>query len=247
MEAKNGTRVKLWADVDAETPVAEGGTLKVEPNALVCRGDRGDKEYRVMPIFPARAIEIQHLKLWSVDEGSASVLTSMVYSLQPELVVEVGTNWGRSTRALAEGLSMNGKGHLWTVDMIDYDIHNSGALLEDQKDYVTQIVGSTPDVYTNDETLRDMKGIELAFLDGEHTAEGVEQDLEYVDAHRAMECLVIVDNARDDQWDTEAEFFNTYDKYPHINIPTMCGFELIWMADKSVQQRKGVWNGNSCA
>jgi predicted O-methyltransferase YrrM len=239
--ASNGARaeIKIWSTVHAMLPLTEGQPISFVPKALSRRADRGGRCFELAPTFPVDEFQVKNLKLWGTDEGAAHMLTGLVRALQPAVVLEIGTNWGRGTRALAEGISYYKKGHLWTVDMIDYEIHSSGALLEEQKEYVTQVVGKTPNVYFDDTSMIDMKGIDFAFLDGEHTAKGIEEDLAYVESHRSTECLVVVDNARDSQWPESAELFESYSKYPHINLPTMCGMELIWMADSDIQKRKG--------
>lgn len=222
------TNVRLWAEPKTPLPLAEGNDIAFEGKALIQRADRR-AEYEIHPTFPIDGAMVGKLKLWSIDEGFAEMLTGTVRALKPQVVLETGTNWGRSARAIAEGLCQNGEGHLYTVDMIDHEIHSSGALKEKHKPYVTQILGKTPDVFASDPTLANLNGIDLAFLDGEHTAKGVEEDLEYVEAHRADECVVLVDNTRDGQWPEAEEFFNNYTKYPCINLKTMCGTAMIVM------------------
>jgi hypothetical protein len=137
---------------------------------------------------------------------------------------------GRSTRALAEGLVANGKGHLWTVDMCDYHIHQSGALRGDEKEVTSAVVGKIPAIFAAF-PLVDLKDIDLAFLDASHTAAGLQAELAYVEQHRAKECWVLVDNTRDPGWPELEQYFKDYRMYPHINLETMCGMELIWMKD----------------
>ncbi len=50
------------------------------------------------------------------------MLTGMGEALKPNTVLETGTNKGRSTRAIAQGLVANNKGLMFTVDMLDHDI-----------------------------------------------------------------------------------------------------------------------------
>ena len=173
-----------------------------------------------------------HAAVWSIDEEFAAYLTGMVLSIRPKVVLETGTNKGRSTRAIVDGLTyndaLNEKGVIYTIDLLDYKIKSSGAIPKDQIWRVNCLIGNCPDVFDS-ELLRDLEDIDFAFLDGDHTQEVVEQELEYVDAHRADECIVVVHNARDEQWGEVEQFFKSYDKYPHISLPVLTGAEIIQM------------------
>jgi len=223
--------VTLWSHTTMDEPMAEGANVKIRTQAGIRRADDTgrEREFTVIPTFPKIGVDLP-LRLWSIDEGFAQVLTGLVTAIKPKVCLEIGTNWGRSARAIAEGLVLNGDGHLTTVDMIDHEIHTSGALLENQKAFVSQIIGRTPEVY-GEPFLANMKGIDFAFLDGEHKAKGVEEDLNFVDEHRTENCLVLVDNADDPNWPEMGEFFGSYTKYPHICLNTMCGTRMIWMKD----------------
>jgi hypothetical protein len=54
-------------------------------------------------------------------------------------------------------------------------------------------------------------------------------ELEYVDAHRAEECIVAIDNTRDSMWPEQSEFLRSYDRYPIVSLPSMCGTDIIQM------------------
>lgn len=162
-----------------------------------------------------------------VDEGSAAFLSGIVHAIRPKVVLETGTHRGRSTRAIAEVLATQG-GHLYTVDMVDYGLLTEGAIRENEKPHVTQIIGETPSIFSQ-EPLLSLRGIEMAFLNGAHDEKGVIADLEYVDAHRDGPCFVIVNNAHDVSYPEERAFFLKYTAYPHFVLDTTCGFELIRM------------------
>jgi predicted O-methyltransferase YrrM len=169
---------------------------------------------------------------WGVDEEFAACLTGMVLALKPKVLLETGTNKGRSTRALIEGLSQNDsngeKGIIYTVDLIDNNVKSSAAIPVDQRWRVNCLIGKCPDVFVSP-VLEDLRDIDFAFLDGGHTQSVFEQELEYVDAHRAKECTVVVHNARDEAWSEVEEFFKSYIKYPHISLPVHTGAEIIQM------------------
>ena len=180
--------------------------------------------------------------VWGIDEEFAACLTGMVLALKPKVILETGTNKGRSTRALVDGLVQNDghelpngvvlaqgeKGVIYTIDIFDHGINLSGAIPKDQQWRVSCLIGKCPDVFASP-VLEDLKNIDFAFLDGGHTQSVLEQELEFVDAHRAEECTVVVHNARDETWTEVEEFFKSYIKYPHISLPVHTGAEIIQM------------------
>lgn len=174
--------------------------------------------------------------LYAIDEATASMLFGIVQAIRPKVLFETGTHRGRSTRAIVESLFVNQQGHLWTVDMDDYGLMVSGAIREHEKPFVTQVVGRTPEVFA-EEPLQSLMGIDFAFIDGDHTKEGLIADLEYVDAHRAEHCVILVDNANDDGWPQVREYFKTYRKYPNFLLPTMTGIQMIWMGGYDSKNR----------
>jgi hypothetical protein len=193
------------------------------------------------PLFPA--VLSGRADMSGLDEHSAELLYGLIRGIQPLVVLETGTHKGRSTRAIATALQANAEveiqphcftmsftpGHLYTVDAEDHGIFASGAIPPDAQKYVTPIIGWTPDVFQQD-PLGTLEGIDFAFLDGDHTAEGLEAELEYVDLHRAAECWVAVDNSRDSAWPGIARTLFGYTKYPRVSLPTVTGMDLIHMS-----------------
>lgn len=231
-------------DTDPD-PALKINNLKVTTRHLILRqsGTPGldHKAYAVDALFPK--VIAGHTDTASIDEGSADLLYGLVRGLMPAVVLETGTHKGRSTRAIATALRDNAeitviphsytaylqwRGHVFTVDAEDHTIIASGAIPEDAATYVTPIVGWTPDVFEQ-APLKDLKGIEFAFLDGDHTPEGLLGELEYVDTHRAPECLVAIDNSRDHGWPAIQQTMERYIKYPRISLGTCTGLDLIWM------------------
>ena len=160
-EKSKHQNLKVWSEVEIEEPVAEGSNVQIRSKAVVGRKDGTGREWEICPTFPALGVDLP-LRLWSIDEGFAQVLTGLVRAIKPRVCLEVGTNYGRSARAISEGLVANGYGSLTTVDMMDHQIHESGALLEDQKTFVNQVIGKTPEIY-KEFPLADMKNIDFAF------------------------------------------------------------------------------------
>lgn len=203
---------------------------------------RPHRLYAVDALFPA---SLQgRTDTASVDEGTADLLYGLVRGVQPRVVLETGTHKGRSTRAIVAALAANAQqefvphvvtwqfdpGHCYTVDAEDHQIIARGAIPAAQAALVTPIIGWTPDVLMR-EPLASLQGIEFAFLDGDHSAEGLDQELHYVDQHRAPECWVAIDNSRDDGWPGIRRTLGEWTRYPRVSLGTCTGLDLIWMAD----------------
>jgi hypothetical protein len=203
-------------------------------------GERPGRMYAVDSLFPKTLTG--HMDTASVDEGSADLLYGLVRGLQPAVVLETGTHKGRSTRALVSALWANARqsispqvftaylkmGHCYTIDAEDHHILDSGAIPPEMRDAVTPIIGFTPDVFTQP-PLDTLTGIDFAFLDGDHSSEGLDAELAYVDQHRAAECWVAIDNSRDGGWPAIARLLHDYKKYPRVSFGTCTGLDLIWM------------------
>jgi hypothetical protein len=205
------------------------------------RADGTKTTFAVDSLFPKTLEGVTDMN--AVDEGTADLLYGLVRGIRPRVCLETGTHKGRSTRAIVSALRANAEldlmpyaytvfadtpGHLWTVDEKDYGLQTEGALREGEHLYVTQVVGRTPAALA-EPPFDTLEGIDFAFLDGDHTAEGLDAELVYVDLHRASECLVAIENSRDPGWPGVKRTLEGYHKYPRISLPTCCGVDLIWM------------------
>ncbi len=179
----------------------------------------------------------------ATDESACAALSGLVRAIQPKVVLETGTHRGRSTKAIVSALlantcvwlmeqtfqaAINAPGHCWTVDhypFVDLDVVCTPA----ERPYVTQVLGVTPAIYA-EAPLCDLQGIDFAYLDGDHTAVGLQADLDFVSAHRAPECWVVVDNTRDPGFPGVARVMAAV-PWPRISLPTACGTDVLWMTD----------------
>ncbi len=202
--------------------VVSGDTIDMP--LLLQRNPYGRGPWEVDACFPRRFQG--KIDMASIDEGSADLLYGLVRALRPRVVLETGTHRGRSTRALVEGVYANDQGKVWTVDMDDYQLMTSGAIAPEMEHWVEQIVGKTPAVFEQ-EPLKSLQGIDFAHIDGDHTREGLEADLQYVREHMGKECWLFVDNARDGGWPDVRAVLDEL-KEPHVQLATMCGGDLIW-------------------
>jgi hypothetical protein len=63
-----------------------------------------------------------HPEHWHSDDAQATehevteLVAAFVRALQPELVVETGSNSGQTTEAISRALQANGHGHLWSLE-----------------------------------------------------------------------------------------------------------------------------------
>lgn len=197
---------------------------EVETSLIVGRIGTSNKE----KMWPVDVLFPQKLKgevdVASVDEGFALFLEGLVRAIQPQVVLETGTHKGRSVRAIAKALQDNGSGHVYTIDMDDYGLRISGAI-EGLEDRVTQIVGKTPDIF-GCQLLSKLQGIDFAYIDGDHTYEGLLADLNYVEEHCVDGCIVVVDNSLDEMWHGVRKCLDDY-KFKGVVLPTMCGADIL--------------------
>ena len=219
-------RLQVEAKFKMPNPMEDGGVIKVELDATM-KSPEG-KTWQVDPIFPE--VFEAPASAWGIDEGFAQMLVGMVAALQPQLVLETGTNRGRSTRAIAEGLACAGNegSQVVTVDRTDHKILESGAIYEEIAKYVTPVIGHTPKVFAED-PLDSIQGFDFAFLDGDHSPDGILIELDYLETHRAEQCTVVIDNTIESGWPELKKFFEGYADYPCVNFPTMSGTTIIQM------------------
>jgi len=199
--------------------------------AILCSRNNSDKEQRgpwLCNLTWPNNLSVQ-IDGSGVDEGTAALLTGLVMAIRPRIVLETGTHKGRSTQAIASAMDVNMQGHIWTVDMDNYGVLDK-ALSPSERARVTQIVGKSPGCFDH-EPLKDLVGIDFAFIDGDHTKEGVLNELAFVDAHRNSTCWVALDNTRDSGWFGVREALDEYTDYPKITLNTMCGMDIIQMSD----------------
>jgi hypothetical protein len=178
--------------------------------------------------WPAK-MEVE-LDLAGVDEGSAALLHGVVRAIQPDVCIETGTHKGRSTQAIASALVRNERGHLWTLDLVDFGVRDSGALDKIENEYVTLGIGKSPEVL--EEFFGKIGPIDFAYLDGDHTEEGLTEELWFVVGHMADECTMLIDNSRDDMWEGVRRAIDTFrvsctSPLRNVSLPTMCGMDIL--------------------
>ena len=97
------------------------------------------------------------------------VLYALVRALEPERVLELGTNRGSGATHMAQALADNGHGHLWSVDKCDPE-YQGHAIPDELRPYVTLIQG---DINLFHEQVSEP--FDFVFEDGSHTRYQVRQ------------------------------------------------------------------------
>ena len=92
-------------------------------------------------------------------------------------------------------------------------------------DIVVQVVGHTPEAYS-DSPLKELDGIELAHIDGDHSGQGLYEDMKYVSERSHKDgCIVIVDNTADPMWPDVRELLDKQN-FEKVTLPTLCGADI---------------------
>ena len=179
------TSVKFHYVFDLAGPVSHGDEVELQVIAELPDGSLTDFTFPERLIFTAN--------LWACDEQTAGFLSWITRTWKPQVVFETGTNRGRSTKAIADSLELNGSGHITTVDLADHRV-------EERLPRTTFVQGDLPGAL-DEKPLTELDGIEMAFLDGPHYEDEVTKEFEYVKARVSKRgCYVLFDDARNGSW-----------------------------------------------
>ena len=113
---------------------------------------------------------------------------ALVRAVQPDHVVETGTQLGLGSSAIAAALLQNGHGRLTTID-IDQE---AGFLIEEPwESVIDRHIGSSLDV------LRELRDVDMFLHDSLHTYDYETQELAAVEPNLSADAIVLSDNAHD--------------------------------------------------
>jgi predicted O-methyltransferase YrrM len=178
---------------------------------------------------------------------SAWLLYSLAKSLKPEVCVEIGSARGKSACYVGLALAENGKGKIYaidphsktdwndddSVDTIDLFRQNIALLgLEDRVEIVRK---------TSDDAARGWdRKVDLIFIDGDHTYEGVRRDWELFSPHLSEFGVAVF---HDTAWDIDPVSWSQYNRedmgvprfveelrragYPVMTFPKDCGVSIV--------------------
>lgn len=122
---------------------------------------------------------------WYSGFGEFAVITyALVRSMRPQVVVEVGSAYGKSTCFIAAALQRNGKGKLYSIDPHSATKWNDGNASDDTFKIVQQRLRELrlakfvePMRMFSSQAIQSWdKPIDLVLLDGSHTYEDVKND-----------------------------------------------------------------------
>jgi predicted O-methyltransferase YrrM len=178
---------------------------------------------------------------------SAWLLYSMARSLKPNVCVEIGSARGRSACFVGLALAANGGGKLFAIDphtKTDWNDSQSIETLPIMQAHLESL-NLTPYV----EIVRKTSGeaaenwtdkIDMLFIDGDHSYEGVRRDWELFSPHVSPFGVVVF---HDTIWDVDQESSKEYRRedmgvprfveelrregYPIITFPKDCGTSLV--------------------
>lgn len=163
---------------------------------------------------------------WAVELEVGEFLNALVRMTKPEVVVETGTHKGFSTLMIAQALKANGKGHLYTVDLVDY-----GVMKECEQYGVAPFVTFTKSDSSAmiSKLVADVKKIDLLWLDADHSTEAVLKELEAAIPLLKNGALVAFHDIITDPREAKAvlEIRKQFSAWEYINFITARGFALM--------------------
>jgi predicted O-methyltransferase YrrM len=139
------------------------------------------------------------------------VLYALVRALRPETVVEIGSARGRSTCICALGCMENGKGKVYAIDPhkqndwtdVGTSAHTLPFLRERLRLYDLEAQCEVIAATSRDAATGWHRPIDLLFIDGDHTYEGVRQDFELFRPWLTPDALVCF---HDSSWEHEGKW-----------------------------------------
>ncbi len=168
-----------------------------------------------------RRYQLSQLKFRSGLGDSGWFLHGLVRSMKPEACVEIGSAHGYSTCLISLALKLNLKGRLWAVDphipnsWSDTDPENTFENLKANLARLdlsarVEIVRKTSSQATEDLPSK----IDFAFIDGDHSYEGVKTDWEIISSRMAPFGIIVF---HDTMWDRNSDS-PYYQKYRDKNM-----------------------------
>lgn len=208
----------VYLDTKIETPLVQGQEVRVQPMG---KHHGVGRPFHLDLCWPDRFWG--KLNFWSISEEQASFITGLLMATRPKIVFETGTNQGRATRAIMDALVGTGA-KLHTVDIHDYwPNHKWSPLKDEQIPQVIRYIGKSPEIL---EDIRLDGKIDFAMLDGAHDYETVLAELYFVKDNANENCLVLVDNFKDEAWPGVEKAVLEFN-LPYVFLDSYTGMALI--------------------
>lgn len=194
-----------------------------------------------------RFAQLQHTPFFSGLGDSAWMLYALVRSLKPAVCVEIGSARGKSACFIGQALKDNNHGKLFAIDPHDVNAWNDAGSLDtypvlrenlrrlNVADRVEIIRKTSADAAAN----WGERSIDLLFIDGDHSYEGVKKDWDLFSPHVSKFGVVLF---HDTIWEVGAAD-NNYRRqdmgvpqftdelrrkgYPVITLPNDCGLSMV--------------------
>ena len=159
----------------------------------------------MMYLYALQRARASMIEFHSGLADSSAVLYGLVRSMKPQVCVEIGSARGNSSCAIGSALKENGRGKLYAIDPHSPTNWNDNFSIETFDILRRNIaaLGLTKQVEIvrslSDEAARDWTHpIDLIFIDGDHSYEGVKQDWDLFVKHVTPFGLVVF---HDTIWD----------------------------------------------
>jgi len=201
--------------------------------------------------------QLQHIPFFSGVGDSAWVIYGLVRALKPAVCVEIGSARGKSACFIAQALQENDKGKLYAIDPHNVNAWNdvgsedtfgvmSGNLRKLNLSHRVEIVRKTSTVAAVEWNVP----IDLLFIDGDHTYEGVRNDWDLFSPHLTKFGVALF---HDTIWEV-AEVDEQFRRknmgvpsfveelrragFPVITLPRDCGLSMVQKAAGGVPLKK---------
>lgn len=136
---------------------------------------------------------------------SAELLYGLVRSMKPDVCVEIGSALGKSASYIGMALKENGRGMLYAIDPHEPTNWNDVAAIDSLKEFTRNVAAAGLREHVSvirsysDAAARDWKHpIDLIFIDGDHSYEGVKRDWDLFLPHMKPSGVAIF---HDTMWD----------------------------------------------
>ena len=194
-----------------------------------------------------RMLQLQSLPFHSGLGDSAWILYGLVRTLKPDVCVEIGSARGKSACYIGRALVDNGKGRLYAIDphaKTDWNDSNSVDTFQAMQSNMESVGVKAYVEILRETSERAAQGwsrsIDLIFIDGDHSYEGVKRDWTLFIPHVTPFGLVVF---HDTAWEIDPVSWREYARedmgvprfveelrhagYPIITFPKDCGLSIV--------------------